>query len=115
MTQVNWFEIPAQDVGRAVEFYGTVLGEPLGEMDGPDGQMHVFMGADGPAGQLAQGEPVAGGVTIYLDCADIDAALGRVEAAGGAVVQTRTSIGPFGFVGQFTDSEGNTVALHTGL
>ena len=43
---VNWFEIPVTNIGRAVEFYGTVLGEPLGTMDGPDGQMHIFIPYD---------------------------------------------------------------------
>ncbi len=27
---VNWFEIPATDVARAVEFYGTVLATEMG-------------------------------------------------------------------------------------
>ena len=112
---VNWFEIPVQDLARAVEFYGTVLGEPLGTMDGPSGPMHVFMGADGPAGALASDEltPSEQGVLVYLGCDDIPAALSRAEQAGGAIVQPKTSIGPHGWIGRFTDTEGNAVALHT--
>ena len=111
---VNWFEIPVADKGRAAEFYGNVLGEPLGTMDGPDGPMSVFMGAEGPAGALIEGPCVDGGVRVYLNCDDIDAALGRVAAAGGRVTQERTSIGPFGFIATLIDTEGNTVSLHTG-
>lgn len=113
-TTVNWFEIPVRDLNRAVEFYGTVLGAPLETIDGPNGPMPVFMGAEGPAGTLGQETiPVEGGVVIYLGCEDIDAALSRVEQAGGSVAMPRSPIGPFGFIGQFKDSEGNLVALHT--
>ena len=111
---VNWFEIPVTDVGRAVEFYGTVLGEPLSTMDGPDGPMHVFPGEDGAAGALTTDlTPAADGVLIYLYSPDIDAALARVPGAGGEVVAEKASIGPFGWIGRFNDTEGNMVALHT--
>ena len=112
---IDWFEIPAIDVARATEFYGAVLNTPLGKMDGPDGEMNVFMGSDGPAGALLPVDepPVSGGVTIYLGVEDIDAALSRAEQAGGQIELARTSIGPHGFIGRFTDTEGNSVALHT--
>lgn len=112
---INWFEIPVLDIGRAVEFYGAVLDAPLATMDGPDGQMYVFPGADGAAGALiqAEGEIGTGGVLIYLHTDNIDAALQRAASAGGAVEQEKTSIGPFGHIGRFRDSEGNSVALHT--
>ena len=112
---VAWFEIPVANIARAVEFYGTVLGLPLDSMDGPDGPMSVFPGAEGPVGALTtdEGSPAQAGVLVYLDCDDIPAALDRVAAAGGEVLMTKTSIGPFGFIGKFNDSEGNTVALHS--
>ncbi len=113
---IDWFEIPVQDIGRAVEFYGTVLGEPLTTMDGPDGPMHVFPGDDGASGALTEDlAPGQSGVLVYLSCDDIDAALERAAAAGGSVLQEKTSIGPFGFIGRFADTEGNAVALHTAL
>ncbi len=112
---VNWFEIPVVDKARAVEFYGQVLGAPLGTMDGPDGPMYVFMGEEGPVGALSETDsaPAAGGVVVYLSCDDIEAALGRTAQAGGSIAQEKTSIGPFGFIGRFNDTEGNIVALHT--
>ena len=112
---INWFEIPVKDVQRAVEFYGAVIGEPMGTMDGPDGPMHIFPGDDGAAGALTTEDsvPAEGGVLVYLYSPDIDAALERIAAAGGEVLVPKTSIGPFGFIGRFRDSEGNTVALHT--
>jgi predicted enzyme related to lactoylglutathione lyase len=115
MTQVAWFELPVTDVARAAEFYGSVLNQPLGEIDGPDGKMTVFMGEQGPVGALTTEDTTVAyaGVLIYLAIDDIATALGRAKSAGGTVLQERTSIGPFGFVGKFKDSEGNTVALHS--
>jgi predicted enzyme related to lactoylglutathione lyase len=49
---VDLFEIPVKDMGRAVEFYGSVFAEPLGTMDGPDGPMHIFPGEEGANGAL---------------------------------------------------------------
>ena len=113
---IDWFEIPVKETGRAVEFYGSVFAEPLGTMDGPGGTMHIFPGEEGANGALTleDSTPAEGGVLIFLGCDDIEAALARVPAAGGSVVQEKTSIGPFGSIARFKDTEGNTVALHTG-
>ena len=93
-TSVAWFEIPVVEMGRAVEFYGTVLAIEIGTMEGPDGPMFVFPSADGAAGTFTteDSSPADGGVLIYLSCPDIDAALDRVGPAGGEVLQARTSI-----------------------
>ena len=111
---VNWFEIPVTELDRAVQFYATVLDREIGQIDGPDGPMRVFLRGDGPAGTFTQTDssPSDGGVVVYLNCPDIDAALGRVADAGGSVVQPKTSIGPFGFIAHMLDTEGNRVALH---
>ena len=116
-TAINWFEIPVKDIGRAAEFYGTVLNAALGEMEGPDGSMRTFMGEEGPTGALIQADadnpPSATGTLVYLSCDDIDSALERVRGAGGQIQQSKTSIGPFGFIGCMLDPDGNRVALHT--
>ena len=114
---INWFEIPAQDVGRAAEFYGSVLQTTIGEIPGPGGEpLNVFMGTDGPIGALMSGEgysPGVDGPLVYFGSDDIDAVLSRVAAAGGEVLQEKTSIGDYGLIGLFKDSEGNRVALHS--
>ena len=113
---VNWFEIPAADVSRAVEFYNTILETEMGEIPGPGGEpMKVFMGAEGPSGSLMSGEgytPGSAGALIYLGCDDISAVLGRVAAAGGQVLQEHMAIGEYGAIGMFVDTEGNRIALH---
>lgn len=117
-TTINWFEIPTSNVDKAKTFYEAVLGVALGEIPGPDGDaMQVFMGPEGPTGTLIQAaegiQPGAVGTRLYLNCADIDAALGRVANAGGKVVTAKTPIGPYGFMASLEDLDGNLVALHT--
>ena len=113
---VDWFEIPVENLGRAVEFYNAVFDTEMGEIPGPDGNpLKVFMGAEGPSGALMSGEgytPGSDGALIYLGCEDINAVLGRVATAGGEVLQEHLSIGEYGAIGLFTDSEGNRIALH---
>lgn len=113
---VNWFEIPVRDLARAQEFYGTVLQTEIGEIPGPDGEpMKVLQSGGNPAGALVKelGEPNPGGVRVYFHSDDIPAALERAKNAGGSVVVEATSIGPYGSFGQFADSEGNVIALHS--
>lgn len=114
---VNWFEIPAANLDRAVNFYNRILGTEMGEIPGPGGEpLKVFMGAEGPSGALMSGDgytPGSDGALIYLGCEDINAVLGRVAEAGGTVLQEHMPIGEYGAIGMFTDSEGNRIALHS--
>jgi predicted enzyme related to lactoylglutathione lyase len=58
--------------------------------------------------------PSAGGVVVYLDCSpSLDAALQRVNAAGGAIAMPRQALPPgMGFIAWIRDLDGNTVGLH---
>ncbi len=119
---INWFEIPANNVQRAVAFYRTVLGwdVPTREFQGV---LHGFLGTgeNGVGGAIIAGPVVAGGdattghagSVIYFNAGDqIEAMMARVEAAGGTVLAPPTSIAPQGRVALFIDSEGNRVGLH---
>lgn len=113
---IDWFEIPVLDLARAERFYGQALQCELGEMEGPEGPIKTFQNDGMPIGALVAGEhnaPAQTGALIYFNTPDIDAALGRIEAAGGKTLLAKTSIGPYGHIAQFVDSEGNRMALHS--
>ena len=57
-------------------------------------------------------EPSHNGTTVYLSVEAIDPTLDDIKKAGGKTLIPRTSIGEFGFMAHFEDSEGNRVALH---
>lgn len=120
--KVSWFEMPADDVKRASEFYGKVFGwatPPMGddatfaltvkadengnptEVGGINGGFHKRQGA-------SDAGPV---VNIYVD--DIDAKLAAVEKAGGRIIQPRTEVGEYGLsMGLFSDTEGNVMGVY---
>jgi uncharacterized protein len=116
---VTWFEIPAADLERAQRFYETVLGAPLRrEQMGPQ-QLAVFAYDDNGVGGCLHIDtppvrPSRDGTRVYLDASpSLDAALGRVERAGGRVAIGKTALPPgMGFFAHIEDSEGNVVGLH---
>ena len=115
---VNWFEIPATNLKRAIKFYGDVLNEELQPMENGDLQMAFFPAADnGVGGCVTYGNgnvPQANGTIVYLNGGDdLGIPLGRVEKAGGKIMMPKTAIGPNGFMAIFMDTEGNRVAFHS--
>ncbi len=116
---VSYFEIPVKDIKRAMAFYERVLltDFELTEIDGHPMALFPFdKAAPGITGALASGqsyEPGRQGVRIYFGVSDIDATLRRAVEAGGKVLYPKTSIGEHGFVAEFQDSEGNTIAIRS--
>jgi uncharacterized protein len=115
---VGWFEIPVTDIVRAKAFYEAVLQLKLEMHEMEKVTMAWFPMVDGvygAAGSLVQGScysPSQNGSLIYFTAPDIDASLDRVSKAGGKVLTVKTSIGEYGFVGYFEDTEGNRLGLH---
>lgn len=119
MNPVSYFEIPALDIDRAVDFYTAVFGFAFERLrvDGKD--MALFPNADGASGAsgaLVKGEgylPGLAGARLYLSVVDIQLTLFRAAQAGGAVIKPEQAIGAFGFVADIVDSEGNGIALYS--
>jgi predicted enzyme related to lactoylglutathione lyase len=118
--RVVHFEIPADDLDRASEFYSGAFGWSMtsipeagymlvSTVDTDDQGRPSEVGAIN-GGMMKRGAPVlAPIVTLQVD--DIDAALATVERLGGSTVRPRESVMDMGFSAYFTDSEGNTVGL----
>jgi predicted enzyme related to lactoylglutathione lyase len=116
---LNWFEIPASDINRAVKFYSTILEVELTISEMMPGFQMAMITADegGVGGGIIQGEgytPSADGTVVYLNAGDdLAVALGKVEAAGGKILVPKTDIGENGFFAYLLDTEGNKVGLHS--
>ncbi len=120
---VGWFEVPVQDMERAINFYEQVFEvkmdrHEMGELDMAWFPTVEGAGAMGSLVHHAQWyHPSAThGVLIYFTAHSGDLAneLGRVEAAGGQVLQPKTLIAEdIGYMGMALDSEGNRIALHS--
>jgi uncharacterized protein len=116
---VGYFEIPVVHMERAIVFYQRVFDDTF-ERTTIDGNPMAFFrfdpNASGITGALAQGDsyvPGKQGPRIYFKADDIEETLRKVEAAGGKVTYPKTSVGEYGWVAEFEDSEGNLIALQS--
>src|SRR5258706_852685 len=116
---VIWVEIPVADMERAKTFYTKTFGLKY-DMVGMHGyQLALFpMSVDkvGTGGALVYGEsytPSYEGAMIHFATKDIKSSLNKAAQNGGKVIQPKKSIGDYGFVAYFEDTEGNRIALHS--
>ena len=116
---INWFEIPVTDLNRARKFYESTFATELKLVNFPKMEMAFFPSGkdDGSSiGSLIKADsyiPSHSGTMVYFSVEDIEKTLTTVESNGGKVLNPKMSIGEFGFVGHFEDTEGNRVALHS--
>ena len=119
-----WFEIYVDDLKRAQTFYEKILNIEMSELPTPDSleeemSMIAFpMEMDGPgaAGALVKMESIkAGGNSTIIYFASKDCAIeeARIEAAGGKILQSKQSLGQFGFMVLAQDTEGNAIGIHS--
>lgn len=124
MSRVVHFEIQADDVARAREFYGTVFGWQFQDWTTVTGDEYwgILTGAaDEPGidgGLLRRPAPAPGpeqGTNAYvctMEVDDIDATAAAIEAAGGRVALPKYALVGMAWQGYFLDTEGNTFGLH---
>jgi len=114
----NWFEIPTEDLDRAIGFYEMLLGQKMRvEVFGE--RIAMFPSSvKGVGGCLVQRDfqrPSENGALVYLNCdSGLDAAIERLAASrtGKLVLGKREVPGGFGWIACVRDTEGNHVALH---
>lgn len=121
---VNWFEIYTADFDRAKKFYTTVFKCKLTDLQvGNDRhaemQYAIFPGDEkgvGACGALVKMDPAKpgnGGTSVYFASEEINAVLGRAEAAGGKIIRSKVQVGNFGFIALIEDTEGNIIGLRS--
>ena len=121
MNAIGWVEVPVTDMARAIKFYNTVFGWELQVIDLGDLKMAWFpweKEGQGAAGTLIKDEknytPGALGTLVYFSCDDVATQIGRVDAAGGEVLQKKKQISPeHGYMALAIDTEGNRIAFHS--
>lgn len=123
MDKVVHFEIPADDVARAKEFYHSSFGWEMRDMP-PEMNYTIVRTVEVDERQIPK-EPGAinGGLfarsgvspitgpSFSVNVKDIDATLEKIKKAGGETVQEKTPVGTMGFVAVFRDTEGSLLGL----
>jgi predicted enzyme related to lactoylglutathione lyase len=113
------FEIPADDENRARDFYTSAFGWEFQVMP----EMEYSLATTTPrdeTGRPAVPGSINGGLfrrgdltapVVTVDVEDIDAALEKIAALGGAVHRGKMEVPGMGWNAYFKDSEGNIVGL----
>lgn len=115
---IAFFEIPAADFRRAVDFYETILNVKLNVFECETEKMACFVEHGETIGAIsyaADFHPSADGILIHFYCDNLNHTLGKVIEKGGAIVIPITKIEAEGkgYFAVFADSEGNHVGLYT--
>jgi len=116
---VGWFDIYVSNLERAKKFYEQVFSIKLVDLPIEWGKQSLFpFDQDGPniSGALvekADMTPVGNNTVVYFETDDCIAEENKIQKAGGKIIRPKMSIGEFGFVSIFTDTEGNTLGLHS--
>jgi uncharacterized protein len=116
---INWFEIPAVDLDRAVTFYSTVLAIDIQKAEFM-GEPQAFFPSDETSvgGAIVKSDrltPSTAGSLLYLNLGtveNLEQALERIEPSGGKLLMGKMDIGDPGFIAVMQDSEGNGIGLH---
>jgi uncharacterized protein len=116
---INWFEIPANDIERAVNFYANVLEIELSLMDYGSEKMACFPDGYNISGAISQHKdfkPSPDGVMITFYAGEkMHGFLERVQKNGGRIIIPKTKIEAEnrGYFATFSDSEGNSVGVYS--
>jgi predicted enzyme related to lactoylglutathione lyase len=114
---VVYFEIPVNDIDRAIKFYKAVFKFNFDKENIDGNEMALFPFVDensGISGALAKGgiyKPTKDGVVLYFKTENIEETLKLATSNYGKILYPKTDNG-IGFVAEFEDTEGNRIALY---
>lgn len=114
------FEIPADDVQRAREFYQKIFGWKIHAY--PDAEYTILQ--TGPTDEKGMNQELGfinGGMmkrqgdiknpVITIDVPSIEEAFDKIIAQGGKIIRKKMDVGDMGYAAYFKDSEGNIMGL----
>lgn len=110
---VVWFEIPADDTGRARAFYGKLFGWKINALPHMADYWHLDTGGAeaSPDGGLMKRMHPAQGITTYIGVPSVTRFMARIEKLGGSICKPKTSVSGMGYLAICQDTENNTFAI----
>jgi predicted enzyme related to lactoylglutathione lyase len=117
--EASWHELMTTDAPAAMQFYREIFGWQAGEaLDmGPIGTYHMFTRAQGPIGGMMNKPPEMAQVPsnwgIYFRVPDINAAIERITANGGKILNGPMQVPGGDWVVNAMDPQGAAFSLHT--
>lgn len=113
---IKFFEIPAIDVSRAVNFYQTVFNLAINVHEFGHETMAMFPNNIGSISKAEDFKPCENGVLITFDGgSDLKKRLQLVVECGGAIIIDKTKIDAehTGYFAVVKDTEGNRIGLYS--
>lgn len=120
MPNIGWFEIPADNVGRAKKFYASLLGWTIGPTGMPASMPPEMEYQEVKTGEPQEGTLAMGGlhkrlmpglITVYVMVEDFDRVLGKVEKLGGKILMPKMKVEGVGLTAVIQDTEGNMIGI----
>lgn len=111
MPKIVHFEIPADDVKRAREFYSKVFGWEFKEIPGMNYWLISVDGGGALGGGLMKRQESGQKITDYIEVTDVDKYLKDIERQGGKVLVGKMAVPGTGWFAICTDTEGNPFGL----
>ncbi len=120
------FEIPADDIERAIAFYTGSFGWAINKFDMPGNseayygvtttdvdEKHMPTKPGAINGGLMKRKDPSQPFMNYISVDSIDAMLAKITAQGGTIAFPKTEIAPgMGWIAAFRDTENNIMGLH---
>lgn len=114
----HWNELMTGDVAKSKNFYGAVCGWTYDEMPMPEGTYtlakvgdEIVGGIMDKAGTQMPDMPSTWGAYVSLD--DVDAAVAKVEGAGGKVIAPCFDVEGVGRIALIQDPDGAMIGIMT--
>lgn len=107
--QIVHFEIPADDVVKGSQFWGSLFGWNFQSMPGPF-EYRMTQVSDRTGGAITDMEPGKHGMRVYFDVEDINGGAARVKELGGEANDPRPVPG-MGWFSTCRDPHGNEFGL----
>jgi uncharacterized protein len=111
---IIWFEIPADDVGRARTFYSKLFGWKLNKFPMPMEYWHIDTGgpdASPDGGLMKRQDPAQQGITSYVSVPSVDKYADKIVKLGGRICRPKTAVPQMGYFAICQDTENNTFAI----
>jgi len=114
MARVVHFDISAEDIERAIQFYESIFGWKFTKWEGP---MEYWMISTGPQGKpgidggLSKRQGPDAQVTNTIEVESTDQTLEKIVRSGGKIIQPKGAIPGVGYFAQCADTEGTIFGI----
>jgi predicted enzyme related to lactoylglutathione lyase len=111
MPTVVHFEIPADDVDRAKNFYSELFGWKIEEIQNLQYWLINTSGENAVNGGMMKRQHSKQSITNYVNISSVDEYVTKVEELGGKIVVPKTAVMGMGYFAVFLDTENNVFGL----